>query len=920
MKLTEGDTAFALTFDDGAPALVQNVVSVAWSTEVLRVLRQIKDEATQHAKEKDEDAFIHLPYANLRAHLQLGIPNWAAMQDDVGLRSPYPKDSPEPWGYLAGGDARENLRQIQDAFARWSEGPLAIFCEGRGAYTVGIGTLRQLNLDQKVITRQPSRQQIFPWNLPKGGATSPFDVTAGYLASRLAGKEIFPGLGPVVHVVGGTGRNNAEIMTRPHNGGDGGLFSLVCEISLETLPGATRPLVYLRFKRRRWANQLNTKYPVSNTIGGFVFPHLERPNSAFRFTVMYRKKKWLTDSAYELLESALNLTPGFQGEGVLLYPSNDEATVAVMVKAEVAEATGTKIRAGVPLVDQADGFARIVQELQDLGLRPFADFAAVRTVRFTAPRLDMLKADLALARLLGTKSGDEDQDENSVNDMLEAATGAPSTRWFKSDLPAPNRDHHRLVAAVRTLVSDTVFGSDLGRRKLYLICHGNEDIQWMKSTIQSMLGEDVEIVSTRLPTDAHGPIASLPLPKGSRKERFNARIRAWQDFAAQIKLPDRAMILVQAPMYYLSVNGKVGRDDQVNKIAARKALASMGCTVQYLLPSDPGKLDKFLPRLQAAVLDLVFGHAGSVWGLKQARAACFKEAQHPPNYVAAISSLKVQTEWWTWQSAFVATRLNCASGQAEVRFAFQSVEFVLTPWMRFDEGAKFLAANRVELPRQNDQRNLLAQFFTSTLDDLAALDPNAVVFIDSTRTARLASWLSDAGVGSAQREVATGVVASARWPTLRLIRIRDQAPTIGQLRLFDGKLPDGQQVRTWTSTQRLFEVRNTAAPTYWSLARPVSHHKRGASCYRTILLPNSKRTPENPDDFTPYPPRADEQYLNPQAIEVVILHKQPQDDNAQLASFAQRLRAGMLTAWNDRWVNSPTPLRIVDKLAQYMRA
>lgn len=127
-------------------------------------------------------------------------------------------------------------------------------------------------------------------------------------------------------------------------------------------------------------------------------------------------------------------------------------------------------------------------------------------------------------------------------------------------------------------------------------------------------------------------------------------------------------------------NDQVKPDDNVNKLAARHALASVGCTVQYLLPSDSGKLDKFLLRLQAAVLDLVFGHAGSVWGLRQASEACFGDAtENAPRWVCGMSSLQVQGEWDRPQSVFVATRLECASGLAWVRFAHQGAETVITP-------------------------------------------------------------------------------------------------------------------------------------------------------------------------------------------------------------------------------------------------
>ena len=220
----------------------------------------------------------------------------------------------------------------------------------------------------------------------------------------------------------------------------------------------------------------------------------------------------------------------------------------------------------------------------------------------------------------------------------------------------------------------------------------------------------------------------------------------------------------------------------------------------------------------------------------------------------------------------------------------------------------------------NDQecRELLAQFFQSTFDDIFALDPHAVVFIDSTRAAKLASWLSDNGTRDGIRQVAQGVQAGQRWPTLRLIRIREQAPSLGQEKLHqagDGATP----ISTWTTTPRLFRVGGAAAPTFWSLARPSTHHKRGASCYRPMPLPNSNQSADSPEPFTIFPPQPDKQHLNSRAVEIVVLQKQDGDDDVQLASFTQHLRAGLMTARNERWVTTPTPLRIIDKLGEYMR-
>jgi hypothetical protein len=68
------------------------------------------------------------------------------------------------------------------------------------------------------------------------------------------------------------------------------------------------------------------------------------------------------------------------------------------------------------------------------------------------------------------------------------------------------------------------------------------------------------------------------------------------------------------------------------------------------------------------------------------------------------------------------------------------------------------------------------------------------------------------------------------------------------------------------------------------------------------------------------PAQPDTHHATPQAVEIVVLQAQPSENANQLATFAHRLRGGMLTTRNDRWVSSPTPLRITDKLGPYMLA
>lgn len=926
MKQTFREAAFALEFDQDTQPWARDVVAVAWTADVLQVLAQMRQAVSQRKSATENgaqtDAFVNLPYASLRAALHLDISRWTTIKDDLSLRTLFipAGRAPEPWGYVEASDASGVSDRIKGAFARWTEGALAQYCKAHHAPALGVSVLRDLNLANKVVQVCPSSVQIFPWGNPiQAGAPTPFDVTAGALAARLAGHELFPELGPVVRVVGGAERNHAELMTRPHQAANG-WFSLVCALTVETLPGAEKPLIYCHFKRRRWARAFQQGYSPSSSIGAFVFPHASRPHHAYRFDALRRNGQWITDQGYPHYVHTFELAQGYDNERVMLYPSDERASVVVMAKAEVAIDTGSKLLAGVPVVDQAHAFQNITNLLSELGLRPFSAFRVAKTPSVKAPPLAMLKAEATLAKLL-ERQGEPANDASSVEDLIQAATHLPASHWFKKGVPPPDPNYQRTISAIRTLTGDTASAADPERRTIYVVSQSPDDLAWVKATAEALLGTAFRVVSAPLPRDTHGPRQSLPQADQTARVRFDARSRAWDAFATANRLPQRAMVLVIAPKFYAIPGSKSQPDDWVNKPAARKALAAYGCTVQYLLPSNPGNLDTFLPRLQAALLDLVFGHAGSVWGLKQACERCFRQTAPAPRWVGAVGSLLVHTEWNTTQSVFVATKLDCATGQAWVRFAHFSPEDVETPWMRFDEGAKYLAQRKVELPRaQVPKRALLARFFTSSFDQIATCDPHAVIFIDSTRSARLATWLSDRGTRETPLAVASTVAAHQRWPGLRLIRIREQAPAIGQEKLHDVLAPDGDVLRTWTSTRRLFAVDGTAAPTFWSMDNPPSQEKRGISCYREILLRNSKKTDAQPGDCMLFPARPDVQHLNTQPLEIVILNKRQDDDDAALATFAQHLRAGMLTARNERWVTTPTPLRIIEKLGEYLRA
>jgi len=933
-NINSRDAAFALVYDPQAAPVEGKVFAVAWTREVIDVLRQIHKEAEDHERENYEDARLHLPFADLRSRILLLESRWSTLFDHVGLR--YFSEGPEnptPWGFLCNADAPSAKKAINQAFSEWVEGALQAYCDQREAFLPGIRRLFELQQLDKVFKFTPMRVQLFPWPAtgPAQGAESPFNVSAGFLASRLAGREIFPDLGPVVRIMGGPEANHAEVMTLPRSA-EGGRFSLVCEISMQTLPGGMWPLVFVQFKRRRWADTMSS-YPKGRTIGGFVIPHELRPDAAFRFSLSRRGGAWNTDLGYRYFEQTLSLAEGYDHERVLQYPCDDRASVLVMVKPDVAEAANSNLNAGVPLVDQGDAFERVAEALADIGLRRFEDFAEVTPPRFKPAKLDILKAEITLSHLLegyeqdadeegGEESGDATglASSSSIGKRIEAVTGSPSERFYK-DEPKLGTDP-KVTAAIRTLVAETAYGSDSRRRVIYLVTDTTEDIGWIKAAANAIFGDTLQVVSMPLPAGTHGPAELLPMAEGSNRARFDARLRTWETFVAEQNIPSGAMVLVQAAKLYAQVGGgKRKLDHWVNKPAARKAFAIAGCTVQYLLPSETGRIDKFQPRVQAALLDLVFGHGGLVWGLPQSSKAMFTDPATRPRWVAGIGSLQLTTEWNKNATVLVATRMECATGKAWVRFGHHEAQMVVSDWMPFDEGATYVASRRLALPQKVDARRAaFARFVTETLNDIHQLDPNAVVFIDSTRTAKLGGgWLSDRNITGGPLTVAPDTLVHERWPGLRLLRIRSQAPSMGQEKIHQDLEAGGRKIKTWTTTPKLFQVKNTPAPTFWSLAKQAGHPKRGVSCYRTVMLPNPKRTEDIPGPVAAFLPRAKDQHANPRAIELVVLQHQPADNAMHLAAFAQALRAGMLTAQNERWVSSPSPLQIIDALAQYMR-
>ena len=95
-------------------------------------------------------------------------------------------------------------------------------------------------------------------------------------------------------------------------------------------------------------------------------------------------------------------------------------------------------------------------------------------------------------------------------------------------------------------------------------------------------------------------------------------------------------------------------------------------------------------------------------------------------------------------------------------------------------------------------------------------------------------WLSD-----------KGHTRETRWLSLRIVRVRDQAPQLIQRKTTRfHQAEDGShhpRHHRPAAVPRLFRIDASRAATYWSLAKPQGNYKRGESCYRRIELADTRK-------------------------------------------------------------------------------
>lgn len=941
-KKSEYDVAHALVFKESEKPLTISAAWVCWTEEAYHSFRAILNSARLNLSDTKID--LSIPSGSLKSLLELRMDELLAIAPQLRLanrditRTLYKR---EPFAIFKHTQSTEQF--VVEVIDEWFNRHLFPFIERHSIPDQLREDISNLLDESKLFEISNNIFNLFPWERSENDTAIPchdmgYPFAANDIAVLLEGKSIFPGLPPLARIVGGDiYRNSAELMTPPIREFEEGAFSLVCCISVETLPGISAPLIYIDFKRRRWVKSLDNNFTHVKSIKGYIMKSGE--NRAYTFQVEKKRNendssqwRWQATDGWDVLSERFNLSVSDDANELLpLCCINDyDVVIAHMHGIEKnGSHLSTRIGAGVSEVDRIDAFNNILTFLSPFGFSSFSGFERIKNP------ITMLKGLAYLDIQTFYKIDSDESDASSQNNEsiptqeslviseqdLDTAIEQIDDEWaealleIEDNATSPSGRLERVTKMFelnRDLIKKCLPTLKGDLPVLTLLCQDQSEMWLLKKIVLHLFGDSIEIRSALLPSDTHGPEEDLPNNKKSIQSRIDARLKIWESFSQKNFADNRRhMCLVQAHEWYVKPTGKPKHDDLVNKSAAKIGLAKESSVpVQYLLPLDrkirkqEKQLADYIHRAQSALLDLIFGHAGIVPGIADLTENYFKNFKAKPNYIYGIAIVKSnKTDLRNSPSEIlVATRINTISGIPEVKLGYSTN--MHQAWLPFEGAMRFIAKRyNSSFSIGNDKKSRSENFqnFCKNIF-IEANAENGCIFIGSTHGTRLWPWLSDRAVNLSNVVFSNGNVAN--YNELCVIRVREQSPPL-MVEKYD------EEFGVHTTCPRLFRVKQNDIPIYWSLGAPLRRGKRGLSVYRSIKLPNGSNGVK---EFAPHLM----QTPTPNGIEFTILVKPQDSDSDTLAAFSASLRRGALQAKYDNWLRNPAPLYIIRKVEEFL--
>ncbi len=927
---------------DPTEALPLGTVRLSWSDLLAARLRA----TARLAADGGEPEGKSLPYASLRAALQVQIPEAVLLARDLG--APWKKEERFPFLDVQAGfePARDPVRLAAAALKTWMTMVLRPWADRVGIDDDLMDAVQDLATVDDAFEVTVLEADLGAQIRDGEGFDRLKNGILQVIAKRLEGQELFEGLGPAYRVIrGSSASNEISFQTWPATA-EGARYSMVANLTVESGPFIGRPVVTVRASRRRWYDALPEAKRLSRlrTLTGTIMGTEGAP-IAVEFTTPVRQGVPEEPFTPEFMIQALNLRQDLAVGFADMVAR--QGSRGVFVGIPYAPQLGGKhpVGAGATTRDQTDLFDVVCGLLAGDGFKPlpFRQTEVNKKIpkraadHHKALQAEALIADIALA--LGRNHLDNEALLEACRTLMsdgEVPEIKPDTalkaRSALEEVRAANRDRVRRAfgAAAPTVV---VLGRTERERAV------------VRSVITGLFGAAVTLAEHALPDKVHGARADLPQADKKARERFAARVEAWTPLAEVIaKEHQGCHVLVQATDWY-----DRRKDDPVNKLAGRYALASRAdANVQYLRPPAAGwrGLANYLQRVQAAVYDLLFGHSGLVSEVKSLLKGAFpKEATRP----TAIIGISVVTQSRLRYGAgggrlCLATRIDAESGRTTARVGwFNGVMRWSEHWEPFFEAMKRIADPAIMATLGNGravERDSFQKFVRAVVDGDVEAGGRPLVLIDSTSAAGLWPWLADTAIAGGITLGSERLDMAVRWPGVRLVRVRTgRAGRVVERKSARYERVDGGTGRATgffverycpAITERTIRVSDSddgRAAFYW-VTRGYFQMSipRGLSVYRNLVsfVPATKTKDlalpagveakglfaEHAFDIAKAP------YRLPNAIDVTVAATLDGDDPDRIAHLVASLRCGY--GHTASTTTLPAPLSFESKARDYM--
>lgn len=875
-----------------------------------------------------------LPYTDLRAALQVRVPGMVLLEGRI-----FPRNDDDPL-FAASGDAAAVKTAAHRSISAWCQLTLRPWAERLGTDCGDIDLLETRALEGALLEQLSSPAMPREGQVPDALRTDFHDfadIILAIAAPELEGAELFPGLGPVHRVLDREYGKTISFETWPAPLPDAGddLFSMVAELSVETRPSSRLPYLVVRAAKRIWCSEFPTKRTFGQRrISARVAKRGERTRAA-TLSVRLTQDGPAPDLDALLFEAQRSSEDSLTRNLPELVKSRGRPDFFVGIPFRYGYKPVPKIHFGVTLQDQVDLTRVVSGRVARYG---FAE-SRLRVLGRSADRPEEFRRQATLHNLITHHFGRTPEGE--IPAKVEELFGSPEKKTRGKAAPVKTVDLEPLRQANRDLL-DRAFGS-AACIDLMFVCRREVEETIFRSAVSLLFGDRINVVRHSLPDGVHGTRNALDGDtKLPRTERASVRREAWRPLAEEIRREfPNSPVIVQAAQKYDGID-----EDGVNKDVGRNTLATVaGCNVQYLLPPKEGKAADYMHRVQAALYDLLFGHAGLGPNPSGLVASTFDERARPKSIVGISVVSQSASRGGRPEGAMlaVAMKVDVATGRISGRIGRLRNGVM-------DRGTfRSLSRTLVEVAsagvttlgeKQPDRRKNFLSFVRSVVDEVAGDDPNALVLVESTTARSLWSWLSDDNISS---EIYLEDVADrppASWKTLRFVRVRERSS--GRLatearRIWipatkDGvrrsgeeiedlyttavtciaeSLPEGNARTRHYLTAHGFDVRNQGA--------------RGQSVYRSKpgFVGANAHAPKGKVEFANRVlsrPASVDVWRTPSRIpvtlEITVLPSQLGDDEDATATLVSALRNGYSHTADGTFL--PAPLSFRSKILDYM--